>query len=60
MNQDLITALMIASVGGHLSIVKLLLDARADVHLRNNVCYFYAECGDLDDIISINNLLMSN
>jgi ankyrin repeat protein len=53
------TALMIASVGGHLSIVKLLLDARADVHLRNNVCKFYAESGDLDKKISINNLLMS-
>ena len=53
------TALMGASVEGHTSIVKLLLDARADVHLRNNVCHFYAKCGDLDDIISIHNLLMS-
>ena len=52
------TALMIASVGGHLPIVKLLLDARADVHLRNNVCHFYAECEDLDEKISVNNLLM--
>ena len=59
MNQDRVTALMIASVEGHTSIVKLLLDARADVHLRNNVCHFYAECGDLDKKISIKNLLMS-
>lgn len=40
MNQSGVTALMLASAGGHASVVALLLDANADVNLANIVSHF--------------------
>jgi Ankyrin repeats (many copies) len=37
LEQDGLTALMMASGKGHASVVTLLLDAKADVNLANNV-----------------------